>query len=149
MENSTVIALVIVAIVAIAIMVSSANARALARAKKAYQDSLAALSHDPANARLKTNTLSLGRFYANLTRDKKGVAMFDEVALMNDINAACAAAMHVAPSHHGSAQAQVAPTRVSATEAEERLTALAGLQSKGLITEAEFQQRRSAILNAI
>ena len=37
-------------------------------------------------------TLSLGRAYSNPTRDKKGVSLFDEVALSNDIGAACAAA---------------------------------------------------------
>lgn len=148
MDGSTVfIWVIIIGVIVIAVMISNAKARALAKAKKAYLDSLARLSHDPANAALKTNTLALGRFYANLTRDKKGVAMFDEVALMNDINAACAAAMHVAPSHH--AAPAPARARASGSETEDRLASLANLQSKGLISDAEYQNRRNAILNEI
>jgi uncharacterized protein YxeA len=149
MDGSAVVVwIIIIGVIAVVVMISNAKARALAKAKKDYQDSLVHLSKDPANAGLKTNTLALGRFYANLTRDKKGVAMFDEVALMNDINAACAAAMHVAPSHHVAA-APMASARMTGSETEQRLVNLANLQAKGLISDSELQNRRNAILDEI
>ncbi len=74
-----------------------ARRSAIEKAKAAYQRSLGALATAPTNAALKKQTLTLGRTYSNLTRDRKGVALFDEVALMNDINAACAAAAAPAP----------------------------------------------------
>lgn len=64
----------------------------IAVAKKAYLESLSALKRAPANANIKQRTLALGRAYAKLTRGKKGHAVFDEAALMKDINAACNAA---------------------------------------------------------
>jgi hypothetical protein len=63
----------------------------LAATKAAYERSLARLKEDPNNPELKQRTLTLGRTYSNLTRNKKGVAVYDEVALSNDINSACAA----------------------------------------------------------
>ena len=60
-------------------------------ARDAYLKSLEELKGDPANASLKQRTLALGRSCSNLTRDQKGKILFDEVAFMNYINAACAA----------------------------------------------------------
>ena len=89
------------------ILINAREAKALQKAKQDYHDSLANLSRDPTNAALRKTTLSLGRAYSDLTRKRKGVTLFDEVALMNDIGAACggspvssgppAAALPVAP----------------------------------------------------
>lgn len=65
-------------------------------AKKVYLQSLSDLKRMPTNATLKQRTLTLGRAYGKLTRDKKGHAAFDEAALMRDIHAACNA-QHTAP----------------------------------------------------
>jgi hypothetical protein len=62
------------------------------RAKDAYLASLAKLKSDPHNPDLREATLALGRKYANLVRKRKGAGRFDEIALTNDINAACARA---------------------------------------------------------
>lgn len=59
-------------------------------AKKAYLEALSELKRAPANTDLRLRALALGRAYSRLTRDKKGRAAFDEIALMKDINAACA-----------------------------------------------------------
>ena len=75
-----------------------AKLRRIEEARLEYLSSLEALKHAPADPNLKGETLRLGRRYSNLTRERKGVALFDEVALMNDINAASAAAM-AQPSH--------------------------------------------------
>lgn len=114
--------------------------RVIAEARQAYLKSLAALKDRPTDADLKQRTLALGRDYSNLTRDKKGNTLFDEVALMNDINAACAAAT----AHAGGSSAPAI-----ATTAEERLRTLSDLKAKGLIDDAEFAQRRSEILGSI
>ena len=76
------IILIIVAIIFIAIKgakdldkAQARQAQILAEARATYQDSLTKLKADPTNS--------------NLTRNNKGVTVFDEVALANDINAAC------------------------------------------------------------
>lgn len=77
-------------------------------------------------------TLALGRAYA-----RKGGC--DEVALMNDINAACARAT-----------SQPAPVETAArATVEERLAKLDDLRGKGLITEQEHQTRRKQILDDV
>lgn len=118
------------------------KAEALKQARARYEASLAALKRDPNNADLKQATLALGRAYSQLTRDKKGVTLFDEVALMNDINAACAGAgLH--PQQRVVAASQVQES------VEQRLQKLSDLSAKGLISQTEHDQRRSAILNSI
>lgn len=85
-------------------------------------------------------TLALGRHYSSLTRNSRGVTLFDEVALMNDINAACAAA--AMPRH-------VAALPAPKESLEARLARLTELQAKELISETEYQERRSQILREI
>ncbi|WP_394793376.1 SHOCT domain-containing protein [Armatimonas sp.] len=111
-------------------------------ARKAYLESLASLKISPTNADRKQKTLTLGRHYASLTRDANGNTLFDEVALMNDINAACAAANVPTP---------VAGAHLVSTEPsfEARLTTLGDLKAKGLVDSAEYEKRRNEILNSI
>ena len=125
-------------IVVIAIIGAVLRDRAIKEARAAYLESLAALKERPTNADLKQRTLALGREYSNLTRDSKGNTLFDEVALMNDINAACAAAT-------GPTSAVVG----SAASAEDRLRILNDLRTKGLVDDAEFAKRRGEILDSI
>jgi hypothetical protein len=68
---------------------SNAKLSKLNNAKKSCIDSLKDLKKDPANSDLRQKTLALGRAYSNLARDSKGQTIFDEVALLNDLNAAC------------------------------------------------------------
>jgi hypothetical protein len=97
------------------------------------------LKSDPVNAELRQYALHLGRTYSNLTRNKKGVTVFDEVALMNDINAVCAGATSIAKSHGDR----------EAISIEDRLTRLSELKSKGLISEQEYDSRRQGILDEV
>jgi hypothetical protein len=110
-------------------------------ARRAYVESLEKLKAAPNNADIKQNTLALGRHYSNLTRDKKGNTIFDEVALMNDINAACATA-------HTSASFATAPIPAEQS-VEARLRTLADLKAKGFVNDAEHDKRRSEILESI
>lgn len=113
------------------------SARKLGEAKKAYEDSLNRLKQTPADADLKQRTLGLGRAYSNLTRNRKGATLYDEVALSNDISAACAGASAL-------------PGRPPmAASAEERLGKLSDLKGKGLISEEEYQARRHEILRDV
>lgn len=110
--------------------------RELEAAKQAYHQSLEQLKRKPADPELRQETLAKGRQYSNLTRDKKGVTTFDEVALMNDINAACA----------GAAAFQVREQASQGPSIEDRLKKLSGLHSSGAITDDEYASRRAAIL---
>lgn len=112
----------------------------LTDARFAYQTSLARLKSDPTNANLRQQTLSLGRVYSSLTRKKKGVSLFDEMALSNDINAACAGATFTP-------EANRAPT--GSLSIEGRLARLDDLRGKGLIDAQEYETRRRKILDDV
>lgn len=132
---------IIVGLVVVAAIIHAIQKnKAIEEAHAAYLESLAALKGRPTNADLKQRTLALGREYSNLTRDSKGNTVFDEVALMNDINAACAAAT----GHAGGAS-----TQTNGGSAEDRLTVLNDLRAKGLLDDAEYAQRRKEILDSI
>ena len=105
-----------------------------------YQEALIQLKYDPTNPDLRQRTLELGRDYSDLTRQKKGVTVYDEIALMNDINAATAGAVSVSKPSKSLASAQ---------SAEERLAKLLELKSKGLIDEQEYTAKRKRILDEI
>jgi hypothetical protein len=81
---------VIAIVVGIGIWVSVVKARQLREAQARYQDALAKLTLSPANNELRIAALDAGRHYADLARKaagSKGRAIFDEVALGNDLNA--------------------------------------------------------------
>ena len=107
------------------------------RAKWNYHQSLASLKAHPTNADLRQRTLALGRVYANQTWGKIGVTLFDEVALMNDMNAACAGAVHLP---------QPAGANPTQPPVEQRLVKLTDLRTKGLIDEEEYRSRKQKIL---
>jgi hypothetical protein len=131
--------LVIGAIVAILIVNENNKQKALKSARESYQSSLAKLKANPTNADLRQRTLALGRTYSNLTRNKKGATTYDEMALMNDTNAACAATF---TSAHKS-------TESSTASVEQRLEVLSELRSKNLISDEEYTARRKAILDSL
>ena len=104
--------------------------------KAAYEHNLARLKDDPTNSALKRRNLRHPRTYSNLTRNRKGVATYDEVALANDVNSACAAA-------------PVPPSSAVTSSPAERLAKLLDLRVRGLITEEEYQAQRSRILSEL
>jgi len=134
------VVLVIIIVIAVALDIESKKKRkALQEARKAYEESLSRLKSDPANPNLRQRTLQLGRAYSNLTRNRKGVTLFDEVALMNDINAACA----------GASSVQTGPLNSTALSIEERLSRLSELKAKGLIDDDEYRNRRQQVINEV
>lgn len=128
---------IVVAIIVAAAASADAAQKRKDQARVAYQSSLEELKRSPANADLRQRTLELGRFYSNLMRDQKGNTLFDEVALMNDINAACAATL------------QVVTAQPPSGDLEERLRTLKGLKDKGLIDDAEYAKRKAELLAQI
>lgn len=87
--------LLIAVIAGIAIIFSVIRAQQLKEAKAAYEAALAKLTSSPADNNLRISALEAGRRYADLARKaagSKGRAIFDEVALSNDLNARSGAA---------------------------------------------------------
>jgi hypothetical protein len=124
----------LVIVVIVALLAGNAEGKKLLQAKQAYLSSLENLKKEPRNADLRQKTLELGRTYSNLTRDSKGVTMYDEMALMNDIGAACAAAT---------------ATEVPSISTQDRINTLISLREQGIIDEDEFKERKKAILDSI
>ena len=134
--------ILIVAVKFASIRISSEDKRraeVLRKAKEKYELSLAKLKANPTNSDFRQMALETGREYSNLTRYNKGVTIFDEVALMNDINAASAGAT------------VTSQTRVveSTSSIEDRLAKLSNLKFKGLIDEQEYNSRRQKILDEV
>ena len=110
----------------------------LRQAREAYSFSLERLKERPNDPDCKQKALQLGRLYASWTRYLQGdsrVTLFDEVALGNDLQAACAA-VSATPS-------------VDRITPEERLQRLEDLRQRGLITEQEYESKRAEILTSL
>jgi hypothetical protein len=135
----------IVAIFAALVVSSNQKAKRTSLARQAYLESLKALKRRPADPDLRQSTLELGRVYSNLTRDSKGVTVFDEVALSNDINAACAAAARpdLTPA------ATHVPQPIPSASLEDRLNRLKALLATGVITDDEYRERRAKLLDEV
>jgi hypothetical protein len=85
---------VIAVLVLIAVWINKEREKAFQARKEAweaYQNCLVRLREEPFNADLRHQALNLGRTYSTLTRNKKGITVYDEDAVMADINAAGAA----------------------------------------------------------
>jgi hypothetical protein len=120
----------------IAFLLIRANKRKFKRRDKIfkeYRQSLSELRNNPNNAALKERTIMLGRAFSDLTLDKNLNRKFDELALMNEINAVSG----------------VKPNPAPAQSVEFRLKQLEDLRSKQLITDSEYISRRQKLINEI
>ncbi len=82
--------IVIGVVCGVAIIAAIVKAQQLQEAKAKYQAALNQLASAPTNNDLRIAALEAGRHYADLARKaagSKGRAIFDEVALSNDLNA--------------------------------------------------------------
>jgi len=115
----------------------------LAEAKWRYEQALKDLKADPTDPDVKQRALLLGRAYSEMTRAGGAVTIFDELALANDINAASARA--------GASQVSKVSPDVPASQAtiKERLDQLAELKDQGVISDDEYDYKRSQILDEI
>ena len=112
--------------------------------QKAYQDALSALRQDPTNASLHEQALQLGRIYSAATREGNIVTLFDETALANDIRAVTANATQTTIP-----VAALNSAAAPATSLDDRINALLKMKASGLITDAEFDQKRKELLDSI
>ena len=108
------------------------------KAAKNYRAGLARLKKSPGDSDLRQQTLMLGRVYARVAREGKKETLFDEVALMNDLNSVGVGTVSMEP----------IVTKPDSS-VEQRLRSLEDLKEKGLITEDEYEQRRAKILEDI
>ena len=133
----------IILIIIIAVLIGNSTIKQRTQvynsARDNYYLSLARLKENPTDPDLRQATLAFGRTYSNLTRNNKGVTIFDEVALSNDINAACGGATRLANEK---------PTSHTQT-IESRLQKLTDLKNGGLISEEEYAARRQKILDDV
>lgn len=113
--------------------------KVIAEAAATYQQALQELKRDPTSAAKRERALKFGRLYSNLTREGKGVTIFDEMALKNDLDAATAGAA-------AKSATTLSPAAPSASVAD-RLRKLDDLKGQGLVTEAEYAERRKKILD--
>jgi hypothetical protein len=112
----------------------------LQQAFASYRQSLELLKQQPNNPDLYQSALRWGRHYSNLTRDRSGVTLFDEMALANDLKAASA----------GAGQFVTDAATTSGTQPlEQRLDRLKALLDSGAIDEQEYRDRRSRLLDEI
>ncbi len=132
--------IILVVMLVVAVIWTVVQTQARQKAREAYQNALASLRYDPTDSYKREETLRLGREYSNLTRNRSGVTIFDEVALSNDISAACAGAVK---------QQKTPPSPPLKASVEFRLVHLGELKSKGLIDETEYSTRRAEILKDV
>lgn len=101
-------------------------------ARSSYEAALSTLRTNPSDPMLRSDALSKGRIFSDLSRNSEGVTLYDEVALKNDLDAAAAAA-----------------SRPVVQTPEERLRTLDDLRDKGLLTPDEHAVRRAEIIGQI
>lgn len=122
------------------IITANNKSKELMRVKQHYLDSLNALKRNPNSSEIRQRTLSFGRAYASSAKNSSGTTVFDEVALKNDIDAACAGAVV--------AKREIAmPSKGKTSSVEERLMHLDSLKAKDLINYDEYVERRNQILS--
>lgn len=107
-------------------------------AEAAYRVALFALEVEPKNAERRRAALAAGREYARVMRENRGATLFDEMALMNDINA-------IAGQQVSAAAGQVAPQ----LSYEERLARLQRLAAEGHLTKDEYVEKRKRLLDEL
>ena len=145
MEDSsggfTIIGIIILIIVFIAVRRS--KAAEVGAAHQWYENLLDQLKQNPNDPELYQATLEAGRTYSNLTRERRGVTIYDEAALSNDLNAARART-----GQHIASQTISFPQSASVSVSD-RLRQLDGLRSQGLITDDEYAAKRQRLLDEL
>ncbi len=119
-------------------------ARRLASAKKVYERNLVLLKSSPSSADQRKRTLESGRYYSLLTRENKSVTIYDEMAINNDIFAACggtAVYPDVASNTENGAE-----INLPEDDGISRLERLARLHEQGSLTNVEYAAAKATIL---
>lgn len=139
------------------VMVAFLKRYLLVQAKQNYKAALAALSADPDNNAKSIAALAAGRAYARTARayaGQKGIAIFDEVALQNDLAARRGKGTTAPPlgapiqQPAGSASPTASTGSSALTDRTDQLLKLAGLHEKGLLSKEEFEREKQRLLNS-
>jgi len=138
--GAIVIGLLLILFVILALFSVAGALRAFAAedTKRAYLAALERLTRDPHNPALREDVLTLGRKHARAARAYRVPSLFDEVALANHLDAACARAGSVP-----------APQPTGGGPVEEQLAALDRFRARQLITEEEYKGRRGKLLDEV
>ncbi len=116
------------------------------KAKRRYDKSLQRLQQAPNNPGRRVETLQLGREYARLAKDSKGRSTFNEMAIANDLSAACARAT---TGEDSVAKVEVTnPGALSQESAAQEIEKLGQLFLTGVITAEEFERGKTLFLGA-
>jgi hypothetical protein len=135
---------VIVGAIGIAIvfgfLMAAEQRKGIAFAKGLYEENLNLLKTSPADPQLRQQALASGRRYAERLRNGGGVGLFDEVALMNDLNAASAGANMIATA--------ISPSETTLQKHDvcAKFSQLNQLRESQLISEDEFHSMRAVLL---
>lgn len=140
-EDAMEIVVALVALTIFGLFVKSAfrYGKLIEEAKEAYEKSLHALRKNPNDPTLRQETLRLARKYSSMSpKDKNGRREFDEVAIMNDINAAGAGAV---------SNVKIAnPEVLSGKSITEEIEKLGKLFLAGALTAEEFERGKALFL---
>ena len=115
-------------------------ARLQQKQKRAYQNAVQKLKKDPNNPDLRANALQLGRLYSESIKGQTGAEQFNEVTMMNDINAACAGAVVKVEVTNAFA--------VSGKSVAQEIEKLGQLFLAGVVTAEEFERGKALFLGA-
>lgn len=126
-----------VILLALWIYTTEQKKKQIEEARDNYRRALEKLREKPASNDLRESALKYGRYYVALASNYKG-STFDEVGLLNDLNAIQAPVA-----------AQVASAEPSQRDVKARLDKLALLHNDGVITKEEYETRRSQILSEL
>jgi hypothetical protein len=137
--------LVLVAIAVVVLIVTTNQARVQDRKVKAawekYWYALEELRESPDSSQEREATLHAGREFARLVREGGSETVFDEVALMNDINAIAGQQVFARSTERGQ--------RADDLSIEERLVRLRKLAEAGQVTKEEYLERRKRVLDQL
>ena len=125
-------------VIIIGVLIWAANLKS--KKKKAYLNALQELKQNPNDPNLHEKVLKLGRRCFGLKVHPEGKTQFGEVALMNDINAACAGR---------TVKVEVTnPHAFSGKSVAQEIEELRQLCTEGVLTDEEFERGKTSFLGA-
>ncbi|HVL38843.1 MAG TPA: SHOCT domain-containing protein [Fimbriimonadaceae bacterium] len=138
----------VAAVIMVVVMIAQSQAKE--QAKQAYRAALEHLKMHPADPRAREDALAKGRIYSNMTRNGPGVAIYDEMAIKNDLDAACAAHAAGPPVRgHFDVPRVNGSLNFGVDEPAAKLQRIKELHQRGLISDEEFSQKKAEVLASL
>jgi hypothetical protein len=139
---------IVILIVAVLFIMVKNNADKMARvntARAAYQKELQKLRDTPFDTKQRERVLSAGREYIEAAIAAGKSTIFTEVTMLNDLTAITGESL----AQNAKDSAVNAPDPKPENDIASRLKKLENLREQQLITEDEYEKRRSAILDQL